>query len=141
MQIGDSVLAFLAVTAKVRPRHCFQTSLRNGLLAELTYPVGTLLDPSQRLFDRPRQTPISSVQSDLKLRLGIGGGLVYHISRQAPCRWHPGVSLARGRRQLTLFLQQQFVVAPQVVWAHDPPSLSGNLAYGSAFYTHTNPVG
>ncbi len=78
--LGDSVLEFLALTAKVRPRHCFQTSLRNGLLADLTHPIGTLLDPPQRLFDCPCQTPISSVQVDLKLRFGIGVGLVNQIS-------------------------------------------------------------
>jgi 4a-hydroxytetrahydrobiopterin dehydratase len=50
------------------------------------------------------------------------------------------VSLTRGRRQLTLFLQQQSVVSLQVGWAHDQSSEGGNLAYGPAFYTHTNPV-
>jgi hypothetical protein len=39
-----------------------------------------------------------------------------------------------------MFLQQQSVVSPQVGWAHDPSSVGGNLAYGPAFYTHTNPV-
>ncbi len=104
MQIGDLALEFLALTAKMRPRHCFETDLRNGLLADLTYPVGTLLDPRQRVFDRPRQTPISLVQADLKLRLGIGVGLVNHISRQAPCRWHPGVSRTQDRPQVMSFL-------------------------------------
>jgi Thiamine pyrophosphate enzyme, C-terminal TPP binding domain len=132
---------FLALTTEMRPRHCFQPSLRDRLLADFTHTVGTLFDPSQRLFDCPRQTPISSVQTNLKLGLGIGVGLVNHISPQAPCRWHPGKRLTQGRRQLTLFLQQQSVVSLQVVWAHDPPSLGGNLAYDSAFYTRTNPVG
>jgi hypothetical protein len=91
-----------------------------------------LFDPSQRLFDCPRQTPISPVQTDLKLRLSIGVGLVNHISQPAPCRRHAGVSFTWGRRQLTLFLQQQSVVSLQVVWAHDPSALGGGLTYGSA---------
>jgi hypothetical protein len=39
-----------------------------------------LLDPSQRLFDRPRQTPISSVQTDLKLRFLVGVRLLNEIA-------------------------------------------------------------
>jgi len=80
------------------------------------------------------------VQADLKRRIGIGVGLVNHISLQAPCRWHSGVSLTQGRRQLMLFLQQQTVVSLKVCRAHDLSSVEGNLAYGSAFYTHSNPV-
>jgi len=32
------------------------------------------------------------------------------------------------------------MLSPQVGWAHDLSSVAGNLAYGPAFYTHTNPV-
>jgi hypothetical protein len=76
----SGVLSFFALTAEVRPRHRFQTSLRDRLLADLTRPVGTLLDPSQCLFDRPRQTPVSSVQTDLKLRFLVGVRLLNEIA-------------------------------------------------------------
>src|SRR5260370_21978880 len=59
---------------------------------------------------------------------------------KASCCRHPRLRLTQGRRQLTLFLQQQSVVSPQVGWAHDPSSVGGNLAYGSEFYTCSNPV-
>jgi hypothetical protein len=64
----------------VRPRHRFQTSLRDRLLTDLTHPVGTLVDPSQRLFDRPRQTAICLVQVDLKLGFLVGIGLFDEIA-------------------------------------------------------------
>jgi hypothetical protein len=134
--IADSALEFLASTAKVRPRHCFQTSLRNGPLADLTHPVSTLLDPSQGLIDRPRQTSISPVQTDLKLGLCIGVGLVNHISRQAACRWHTGVTLTQGRRQLVLFLQQQTVKSLEVCGVHDPSSVGGTLPMARILHPH-----
>jgi hypothetical protein len=99
-----------------------------------------VLDSSQSLFDRPRQTSIRSVQTDLKLRLGIGVGLVNLIPWQASCRWYPRVNLIEGRRQLLSFLQQQTVISLQVCWAHDLSFVGGNLAYDSAFYTQGNPV-
>src|SRR5258708_11538843 len=49
---------------------------------------------------------------------------------KASCCRHPRLRLAQGRRDLTLFLQQQSVVSPQVGWAHDLSSVGGNLAYG-----------
>ena len=48
---SGGVLAFFAFAAVPRPGHRFQTSLRDRLLADLTHPVGTLLDPSECLFD------------------------------------------------------------------------------------------
>jgi len=80
------------------------------------------------------------MQLNLQLRFLIGIGLVNHISLQAPCRWHPGLSRAQGRRHLTLFLQQQIAVSLQIGLAHDLSSAGGALAYGLGFYTHTNPV-
>ena len=80
------------------------------------------------------------MQLNLQLRFLVGIGLVNHISLQAPCCWHPGLSLALGRRQVPPLLQQQIAVSLQIGWAHDRSSVEGNLAYGSAFYTHTNPV-
>jgi hypothetical protein len=51
------------------------------------------------------------VQADLKLRFRIGIGLINHISLQAACCWHPGLSLAQGRRQLPALRQQQSIVS------------------------------
>jgi hypothetical protein len=51
------------------------------------------------------------VQADLKLCFRIGIGWINHISLQAPCRWHPGLRLTQGRRQLTVLLQQQSIVS------------------------------
>ena len=48
---SGGVLAFFAFAAVACPRHRFQTSLRDRLFADRTHPVGTLLDPSECLFD------------------------------------------------------------------------------------------
>src|SRR5712691_1432165 len=133
-------LLLLAFAAAARPRHRFQTSLRDRPLADLTNPVCALPDPRQRLFDSSQKSPVSLMQLNLQLRFLIGIGLVNHISLQAPCRWHPGLSRAQGRRHLTLFLQQQIAVSLQIGLAHDLSSAGGALAYGLGFYTHTNPV-
>jgi len=42
---GGRTSALLALTAEARPRHCFETGLRDRLLADLTYPIGALPDP------------------------------------------------------------------------------------------------
>jgi hypothetical protein len=44
------------------------------------------------------------MQADLKFRFRIGIGLVNHITLPATRCWHPGLSLAQGRRQLTPLL-------------------------------------
>ena len=105
------MLAFLALTTEARPGHRFQTSLRDRLLADHTYSVCPLSDPSECLFDCSQETTIRLVQADLKLRFRIGIGLINHISLQVPGGWHPGLSLAQGRRQLTVLLQQQSIVS------------------------------
>jgi hypothetical protein len=79
--------------------------------ARFAHSVGALSDPSECLFDRSCKTPVSSVQTDLQLRFRIGIGLVNEIAVQASCGWHPGLIVALGRGQLTLFLQQQSVVS------------------------------
>jgi hypothetical protein len=68
------------------------------------------------------------MQVNLQLRFLVGIGLVNEITLPTTCRWHQGVSLTQGRRQLTLFLQQQSVVSPQVGWFHDLSSVVGNFA-------------
>jgi hypothetical protein len=54
------------------------------------------------------------VQADLKLRFGIGVGLVNHITLPATRCWHSGLSFAQGRRQLTPLLQQQSLEMRQI---------------------------
>jgi hypothetical protein len=80
------------------------------------------------------------MQVNLQLRFLVGIGLINEITLPTTCRWYPELSRAQGRRHPTLFLQQQSVVSRQVGWVHDLSSVGGNLAYGPAFYTHTNPV-
>jgi hypothetical protein len=80
------------------------------------------------------------MQVNLQLRFLVGISLINEITLPTTCRWHPGLSRAPGRRHPTLFFQQQSVVSPQVRLVHDLSSVGENLAYGHAFYTHTNPV-
>jgi hypothetical protein len=108
--------------------------------ARFARSVGALLDPNECLFDCSCKTPLSLMQVNLQLRFLVGIRLVNEIALQASRCRHPGLSLAQGRRHLTPFLQQQSVVSPQVGWVHNLFSVGGNLAYGPAFYTHTNPV-
>src|SRR5712691_836543 len=93
-------LLLLAFAAAARPRHRFQTSLRDRSLADLTNPVCALPDPRQRLIDSSQKSPVSLMQLNLQLRFLVGIGLVNHISLQAPCCWHQGSSVALGRRLL-----------------------------------------
>jgi len=74
------------------------------------------------------------VQADLKFRFRIGIGLVNHITLPATRCWHPGLTFAQGRRQLTPLLQEQLPVSLQIGWAHNRSSVE-DIAYGSEFYT------
>jgi hypothetical protein len=65
-----------------------------------------LLDPSQRLFNHSQETTIGLMQADLKLRFGIGIGLVNEISLEAPSSWQRSHSFRLGGGQLALLGQQ-----------------------------------
>jgi hypothetical protein len=104
-QLRSGALPLLALTAEVCPRHRFQTNLRDRLLADRTYTIPALFDPIQCLFDRSQETAIGSVQADLKLRLGIGVGLVNQITIPASCCRYRGSSVALGSKQPASLLQ------------------------------------
>src|SRR6266851_9812036 len=121
-------LLLFAFAANVRPRHRFQARLRNGLLANHAYSVCALSHPIECLFDSSvaRQFDATESAAPLPHRHWLGQSYL----PASPCRWHPGLSRAQGRRHLTLFLQQQIAVSLQIGWAHDLSSVGGNLAYG-----------
>jgi hypothetical protein len=110
------------------PRGRRSNGLLNGMSARFAHSVGALLDPNKCLFDCSCKPPLSLMQVNLQLRFLVGIGLVNEITLPTTCRWHRRVSLTRGRRQLTLFLQQQSMVSPQVGWVHDLSSVRGNFA-------------
>ena len=104
-QLHSGTLPLFALTAEVRPGHRFETNLRDRLLADHTYAKRALSDAIQCLFDRSQETPIGLMQADLKLRLGIGVGLVNQITLPASSCRHPSLSVALGSTQAAPLFQ------------------------------------
>ena len=104
------MLLLLALTAEACPGHGVQPSSGDGVPARFTDSIYALLDPTQRLFARPRQTQIALMQPDLKLCFNIGTGLVHKIALPAPCsRYRGGRFEGRSRQFLPLGMEQSFV--------------------------------
>src|SRR5260370_33610829 len=82
--------------------------------ARFASSVGALLDPNECFFDCSCKTPLSLMQVNLQLRFLVGIGLINEITLPTTCRWHPGSRVSLDRRQLTLLLQQQFLVPLQI---------------------------
>src|SRR5260370_30058532 len=82
--------------------------------AGFAHSVGALLDQNECFFDCYCKTPLSLMQVNLQLRFLVGIGLSNEITLPTTCRWHPGSRVSLDRRQLTLLLQQQFLVPLQI---------------------------
>ena len=74
------MLLLLAVAAVARPRHRFQSGMRDRLLARLTHAECTLPDSSQGFVDRPNEMSIRLMYADLKLRFRIGAGPIHEVA-------------------------------------------------------------
>src|SRR6266568_4661882 len=61
----------LAVTAKSRPGHGFQSCLGDGPLAGVAHAEPALPNPSQRLFDGSQQVTVALAQMDLESGLDL----------------------------------------------------------------------
>src|ERR1700680_472823 len=96
---GLSALPLFALFAEARPRHRFETRLRDGMLAGRADAICAAPHTREGLFDGSQKPPVSLMQTDLKFRLGIGIGLVDEITLAASCSWHtgPGGGLGGGR--------------------------------------------
>ena len=105
------MLLLLAVTAVACPGHGVQPSFGDGVPASFTNSISALLDPTQRLFDRSRQTQIGLMQADLKLCFNIGTGLVHKIALPAPCSRYRGERFEGGCGQLSPLGKEQSLVS------------------------------
>jgi hypothetical protein len=92
----------LAFSAEVGPRHCPQTCCGNRPLAGGADPIPALSHPNERLLDSSKKAPIGLMQANLKLRFGIGVGLVHKVPFEISSRWHEAVNIGMRGRQLRL---------------------------------------
>lgn len=61
-KLPSTALSLLALAAEARPGHRFEAGFGDGIPTGRARSVGALSDPSERLFDRSRETPVSSMQ-------------------------------------------------------------------------------